>query len=224
MGILLEELETIRRGPSEHHYKILLCYKALMCECIFTHVAVKVLVKVNRGHRSRPLLFDAAATAAVRVGRFGGQQIVAATTAPVTGGVTAAVVLALAGHRRSRHRRTVVINGESRVVLQVIVGRRYRRQVTALGIDRVTVTVTGRHRGRGDGHAAINDATRHVPVTLFLLHPSVLEPYLYLPFGQVQLCRHLLSLAAHYVLGRPEHRLQHGRLVLGISLPGPFAA
>lgn len=177
---------------------------------ICTHVTVKVLVKVNRSHRGWwPFLFDV-----LQVGRFGGQQIVVA--APVTR--VTSVVLEFAGRCCTG---TAVI-GERVVLQQVVVGR--RGQVTR-GIDNsvIVAVARGRHRGRSGGHAVI-DPSRHVPVAFLLLHPPVLEPYLYLPFREVQLGRHLLSLAPHDVLGRPEHRLQHGRLVLGVRLPGPLAA
>lgn len=59
---------------------------------------------------------------------------------------------------------------------------------------------------------------------LFLLHPSVLEPYLDLPLGEVQLGRHLLAFVPDDVLGRLEHRFQHGRLVFGVRLSGPLVA
>lgn len=144
----------------------------------------------------RPLLFE-------RVG-FGCQQIV--TTGVLIAGVTSAVQLILGGGQ-------MIIIGES-LVPQVVVGRRCQIR-TGSRLRRVIVGVSDRRM------LTVVDP-RHFFVALLLLHASVLEPNFYLPFGETQLGRHLLSLAPHDVFRRLKHRLQHGRLVFGVRLSGPF--
>jgi len=148
-------------------------------------------------------------TLVVRV-RSRGQQIVSTVN-----GVTTAVVRSVFGHCG------VVTAGEN-VVVPRVVGR-------LDGAVAVVFGVTDSRRRRRTAIALhprrmwVDDDPRRFLVAFLLLHTPVLEPYLYLPLGQAQLGRHLLSLVPHYVPGSLEYRLQHGRLVFGVRLPGPFA-
>lgn len=158
------------------------------------HLAVKISTEVGD---DRPLLFGH-----VPFG-FGRGRVV---TAGVIG-VAAAVVSV--GRRITGGVRAVTLGARGiaageRTVLRrpVAVADGVARRVAEPGVDA--------DRGR-------------LFAVLLLLHPSVLKPYLYLALGETQLGRHLLPSAADDVLGRLEHRLQHGRLVLGVRLPGPFA-
>lgn len=166
-------------------------------------------MKVDGSGRRPLLLFDDC----VRVGGVRGQRV-------ETDDRAVTVVTAVVPERFDRADRTVVLEvaGESAAVPQAVVGRRRGAVTDRLGGEVVDETRGGRRTTR----AAVDP--RHFFVAFLLFHPPVLKPYLDLPLGEAQLGRHLLSLAPHDVLGRLEHRLQHGRLVLGVSLPGPLAA
>jgi hypothetical protein len=137
--------------------------------------------------------------------RVGCQQIVSTVN-----GVTTTTVIRLEfGHCR------VITIGENVVVLQVV-GELDSAVIVFMIADRWTAfTLKPRHM-------SIYDDPRCFLVAFLLLHPPVLEPYLYLSLSETQLSRHLLPLVPHDVPGSLEHSLQHGRLVFGIRLPRPF--